>query len=173
MPTLRAGAAAVLVVVAVVLQVSALPRIAVGGVVGDLALLVTVGCALSRGPEFGALTGFAGGLLLDLAPPADHTAGRWALALALSGYLAGLARREAPAGPWQLALTVVLATVSAQLVFAATGGLLDDPGADRAAFGTRVGLAVGYDLLAAVVVVPMVMWGLARLGPARERRVPL
>ncbi len=36
----------------------------------------------------------APGLLLDLAPPADHVAGRWALALLLAGYVAGRVRQD-------------------------------------------------------------------------------
>ena len=39
--------------------------------------------------------GFFGGLLVDLAPPADHVAGRWALALVVAGYLAGRVRQDA------------------------------------------------------------------------------
>ena len=49
------------------------------------------------------MLGFAAGLLLDLAPPADHVAGRWALALVLVGYLAGRVRqdvRRQPRSPW-------------------------------------------------------------------------
>ena len=51
-----------------------------------------IAAALVRGPDYAALVGFAAGLVLDLAPPADHTAGRWALSLVLVGYLTGLAK---------------------------------------------------------------------------------
>ena len=44
--------------------------------------------------------GFGGGLLLDLVPPADHVAGRWALALLVAGYLSGrVGGRLSTAGP--------------------------------------------------------------------------
>ena len=53
--------------------------------------------ALVRGPQFAAVLGFFAGLLLDLAPPADHVAGRWALALVVVGYVAGRMRQDARA----------------------------------------------------------------------------
>ena len=55
----------------------------------NLCLLVVVAAALTRGPQFAAVLGFGAGLALDLAPPADHIAGRWALALVVVGYVAG------------------------------------------------------------------------------------
>jgi rod shape-determining protein MreD len=168
---LRIGLAVLLVMIAVTVQMSVLPHVAVAGVSCDLVLVVVVGLALSRGPEFGAVTGFIGGLLLDVAPPADHTAGRWALALALAGYVAGLMRRETSAGPVGVAVTVVLCAALSLGVFAATGSFLHDPSVDWSAFGVRLGIAAGYDVVAAILVIPVVMWMLRRVGPARERRV--
>src|ERR671939_499815 len=81
-----------LVVVALVLQVSVLARLHLPGAVPDLLLLTVVGLALVYGHVGGSLVGFGAGLLADLAPPADHAAGRYALVLCVIGYLAGLAR---------------------------------------------------------------------------------
>jgi rod shape-determining protein MreD len=170
MRSVRAVLVGVLLVVAVTLQLSALPHLAIAGVVVDLVLLVVVGLGLSRGPEFGAVAGFGGGLLLDVVPPADHTAGRWALALALAGYLAGLIRRDAPVGPWQVGLSVLLCTTQAHIVFVATGALLRDPDVQRADVGARLGAAIGYDVLAAVLVVPVVMWVVGRFDSAADER---
>src|SRR6478609_4794142 len=83
-----------LIILTVTLQVSVFSHFAVEGVAPDLALLLVIGAALVRGPTYAALVGFAAGLVLDLAPPADHTAGRWALALVVVGYVAGLAKGE-------------------------------------------------------------------------------
>ena len=92
--SLRMAAVAVLVIVTIVLQVSVFSHFAIDGVVPDFALLVVIAAALVRGPDYAALVGFAAGLVLDLAPPADHTAGRWALSLVLVGYLTGLVLRD-------------------------------------------------------------------------------
>ena len=79
---------------ALVLQVSLFPHFAWHGIVPNLCLLVVVGAALTRGPQFAAVLGFVAGVLLDLAPPADHVAGRWALALVVVGYVAGRVRQD-------------------------------------------------------------------------------
>jgi rod shape-determining protein MreD len=172
MSTLRVAVAVVVLVLAVTLQMSALPHIAIAGVTCDLALVVVIGFALARGPEFGAVTGFTAGLLLDLVPPADHTAGRWALALALAGYLAGLLRREGatPVGPGQLGVSVVLCTALAHLAFAGTGALLRDTAGSAGDVVGRIGVAIGYDVLASILVVPLVMWGIGRFESAQDRR---
>ena len=81
------------VVTALLVQVTVLPQFAweVGGlgVVPDVVLLVVVATALATDTRYGMLTGFFAGLVLDLAPPADHVAGRWALALMAVGYVVG------------------------------------------------------------------------------------
>ena len=95
----HAAAAGLAVSVALVLQLSVFSQLSWHGVVPDLVLLVVVAAALVRGAEFGMVLGFAGGVLLDLAPPADHVAGRWALALLLVGYVAGRVRQDARLTP--------------------------------------------------------------------------
>jgi rod shape-determining protein MreD len=77
MSVVRALVLTGVLVLAVVLQVAVFSVVSVDGVVPNLALLVVVAAALVRGPEFAAILGFVGGLLIDLAPPADHVAGRW------------------------------------------------------------------------------------------------
>jgi rod shape-determining protein MreD len=169
----RIGLATLFLLVAVTVQTSVLTNIAVAGVTADLTLIVVIALALSRGAEWGAITGFAGGLLLDIVPPADHTAGRWALALAIAGYVAGLIRRETssgPVGPLGVALTVVLGTAISLFLYCATGSLLHDPSVDWGEFGVRLGISAGYDVVAAIVVIPLVMWMMGRVTPARERR---
>jgi rod shape-determining protein MreD len=174
MPAIRIGLAALFLMLAVTVQTSLLPHIAVAGVICDLVMIVVVALALSRGAEWGAIAGFLGGLMLDVVPPADHTAGRWALALALSGYVAGLVRRETtsagPVGPLGVALTVVMGAALSLTVYSATGSLLHDPAVDWGEFGVRLGIAAGYDVVAAIVVIPLVMWVMGRVVPARERR---
>jgi rod shape-determining protein MreD len=173
MTAARVGLAALFLMIAVTVQTSMLPQLAVAGVTCDLVMIVVVALALSRGPEWGAIAGFAGGLLLDVVPPADHTAGRWALALALAGYVAGLIRRETsagPVGPLGVAMTVVLSAGLSLLVYSATGSLLHDPAVDWGKFGVRLGIAAGYDVVGAIVVIPLVMWVMRRVVPARERR---
>ncbi len=95
MTSARVAAAGATVSLALVLQMSVFSHFSWHGVVPNLVLLVVVGAALVRGAEFGMVLGFAGGVLLDLVPPADHVAGRWALALLLVGYVAGRVSQDA------------------------------------------------------------------------------
>ena len=73
MTTARSLAAAAAVLLALLLQVSLFPHVAWQGVVPNLALLVVVGAALTRGPQFAMVVGFAAetgdatGSVLDLA----------------------------------------------------------------------------------------------------------
>ena len=150
----------VLVVVALVLQVSMLARLHLPGAVPDLMLLVVLGLALTYGHVGGCLVGFGAGLLSDLAPPADHAAGRYALVLCVIGYLAGLARPEngrlkSATGPM---LVVVAAAIGATLLYALVGALVGDTAARHVGLGSLLFTAALYDLLLAPFVVPGIMF---------------
>ena len=82
----------------------------------------------SAGPEFAAVLGFFGGLAIDLAPPADHVAGRWALALVVVGYLAGRVRQDAGTSAIAAVVTVAASSFVGTSVFALSGMLLRRPG---------------------------------------------
>ncbi|HEX6151453.1 rod shape-determining protein MreD [Nocardioides sp.] len=164
--TLTAVAA---IVVALVLQVTVFPHVAWQGIVPNLVLLVVVAAALTRGPEFAAVLGFVGGVALDLAPPADHVAGRWALALVLVGYLAGRLRQTQKPTTTTVVLTVAGASFVGSSVFALTGMLLDDPGTDVGGLLTVVLVAVVWDVLLTPFVLPPLLGLFRKLEP--EQRV--
>ena len=168
MTWLRAAAAGALVVVALLLQVSVFPHIAWEGVVPNLALLVVVGAALTRGPQFAMTLGFAAGVLLDLAPPADHTAGRWALALLLVGYVAGRVRQDLRPGAGSVVATVAASSFIGTSVFAISGLLLGDPVTDVVDLLQVIFVAVLWDILLTPFVLPLVMGMFLRLEPSRN-----
>ncbi|MGW6746393.1 rod shape-determining protein MreD [Streptomyces sp. NPDC055025] len=149
-----------LVVVAMVVQVSILARLQLPGAVPDLTLLVVLALAFVYGHVGGAFIGFGAGLLADLAPPADHAAGRYALVLCVIGYLAGLARPEK--GQMRSALApmtaVVAAALGSTLLYAAVGALVGDTAARHVGLAGLLFSAAVYDLLLAPFVVPLVMW---------------
>ncbi|MGH3349009.1 MAG: rod shape-determining protein MreD [Nocardioides sp.] len=157
------------IVVALVLQVSVFPHVAWQGIVPNLVLLVVVASALTRGPEFAAVLGFVGGVALDLAPPADHVAGRWALALVLVGYLAGRLRQDQRPTTTTVVLTVAGASFVGTSVFALTGILLGDPGLDVGGLLTVVLVAVLWDVLLTPFVLPPLLGMFRKLEP--EQRV--
>ena len=163
----RAVAVLVAVSLAVVLQASLFDHLAVQGVVPDLVLLVVVAAGLAHGPEQGLVLGFASGLLLDLAPPADHVAGRWALALMVVGYVAGrLAGDGRPRVSVWLPVAVACAFVGTS-VFALTGVVLQDPAVGVGELLRVEVVAVCSDAVLALLVVPLTLALLAKVEPDR------
>jgi rod shape-determining protein MreD len=150
---------------AVVLQVAVFSVADLGGVVPNLALLVVVAAALVRGPQFAALLGFVGGLAIDLAPPADHVAGRWALALVVVGYLAGRVRQDAGSSAVAAVVTVAACSFVGTSVFALSGMLLRDPAIPVGEALRVIPLAVLYDVLVTPLVLPLLLRLLRRLRP--------
>ena len=158
---------------ALVLQVSVLSAFAWNGVVPDLVLLLVVAVALAPGAAAGGRVAlplaFAAGVLLDLVPPADHVAGRWALALVVAAYVAGRFRQEARPGSGPTA-TATVATVAAcsfvaSSVFALSGLLLGDRTAAVGEMLTVIGVGVLLDVLLAPFVMPPLYALLRRLDP--------
>ena len=166
MTWLRALAGAALVVVALLLQVSVFAQVAWHGIVPNLCLLVVVGAALTRGPQFAMTLGFAAGVLLDLAPPADHVAGRWALALVLVGYVAGRVRQDVRPSALGVVATVGAASFLGTSVFALTGLLLGELTVGVPEMLEVIAVAVLWDVLLTPFVLPLVMRLLDRLEPA-------
>jgi rod shape-determining protein MreD len=165
----RVAVAAGLVVTALILQVAVFPQIAWEGIVPNLCLLVVVAAALVRGPSFAATLGFFAGLLLDLAPPADHVAGRWALALVVVGFVAGLMRQDTRPSASTVVATVAVSSRVGTSVYALTGGVLGDGVAGSGDLVQVILVALLWDVLLTPLVLPAVMRLLARLEPAGAR----
>ncbi|WP_371632611.1 rod shape-determining protein MreD [Streptomyces sp. NBC_01259] len=148
-----------LVVLALVVQVSVFARLQLPGAVPDLLLMVVLGLAFVYGHVSGALIGFGAGLLADLAPPADHAAGRYALVLCVIGYLAGLVKPEN--GQLKSAVmpmaVVVAAAIGSTLLYAGVGALVGDTAARHVGLGSLLFTAAVYDLLLAPFTVPLIM----------------
>ncbi|MDT0269175.1 rod shape-determining protein MreD [Streptomyces sp. DSM 44915] len=151
--------AAVLIFVALMAQVTILARLGLPGAVPDLLLLTVLGLALVYGHTGGAWVGFAAGLLADLAPPADHAVGRYALVLCVIGYAAGLTKPEN--GQHRSAtvpmLVVAGGALSSTLLYAGVGALVGDTPARGVGLTSLLLTATLYDLLLAPFVVPLVM----------------
>ncbi|WP_405481240.1 rod shape-determining protein MreD [Streptomyces sp. NBC_00009] len=148
-----------LVIVALVVQVCVLARLQLPGAVPDLVLLTVVGLALVYGNVGGAFIGFGAGLLADLAPPADHAAGRYALVLCVVGYLVGLAKPDngqlrSAFGPM---VVVVAAAIGSTLLYAVVGALVGDTAARHVGIGSLLFTAALYDLLLAPFTVPFII----------------
>jgi rod shape-determining protein MreD len=165
MTYLRWLAALGAVVVALVVQVSLFPHVSWHGIVPNLCLLVVVAAALTVEAPFALLLGFAAGLVLDLAPPADHVAGRWALALTVAAFLAARVRQDVRPTALAVVGTVAAASFVATSLFALSGVLLSDPAMSVAGLLEVVLVAVLWDVLLTPFVLPPLMKLFSRLGP--------
>ena len=150
---------------AVIVQLTVVNRLPLpGGAVPDLVLLLVTAIAVCTSPLTGALAGFAAGLALDVAPPAVHYAGEYALVFCLAGWGAARVNRAI----WDMrgvrdpvvAFTVMAGAAAAgEAGKAALGMMLSDPDVTGAAAGRVLPTAILYDLLAA----PFAFWLAARI----------
>ena len=146
----------VLVAVTVVFQLTVVDRIAFpGGSAPDLVLVEVAALALAGGPLAGALTGFWGGLALDVAPPGSHFTGEDALVFCLVGYACGLladtASGDGGTEGGHTALFEILVTAAGAMcgeaMLALLGVMLSDPRVTWPAITNVLPLAVVYDIL--------------------------
>jgi rod shape-determining protein MreD len=166
MSSSRTGVVAFVILLAVTLQVAVFNLFAVNGVVPNLALVVVVAASIARGPQFGAGVGFVAGMLLDLAPPADHVAGRWALALVLVAILAGRVRQDARRSPIAGLATVAVCSFIATSVFALSGVVLGDHALPASEMMQVIGIALLWDVVVAPLLLPGLMTLFERTRPA-------
>ena len=128
---------------------------AVNGVVPNLALIVVVAASdrpRSRSSVPSSVS--SPGMLLDLAPPADHVAGRWALALVLVAILAGRVRGDARRSPLAGLATVAVCSFVATSVFALSGVVLGDHALPAGEMIQVIGIALLWDVVVAPLLLP-------------------
>ena len=170
---LTAAVLAVGLLAAVVVQLTVVNRLPwPGGAVPDLVLLLVTAIAVCTSPLAGALAGFAGGLALDVAPPAVHYAGEYALVFCLAGWGAARVDRairdtRGERDPMITFAVMAGAAAAGEAGKAALGMMLSDPDVTGAVASRVLPTAILYDLLAA----PFVFWLVARItrGADAER----
>jgi rod shape-determining protein MreD len=153
------------ITVALVLQVTLFPHVAWHGIVPNICLLVVVAAALTVEAPFALVLGFTAGVVLDLAPPADHVAGRWALALTVVAFLAARVRQDVKPTALAVVGTVAAASFVATSIFAITGLLVRDPSMSVGGMVEVVLVAVVWDVLLTPFVLPPLMKVFSRLNP--------
>lgn len=152
MSWLRAGLMALLVLTAVLVQLTVLPLLGLPGATPDLIAVTVIGLGLVGGPVRGTIAGFAAGLLLDLLPPADGVLGLSAVLLVVVGYLAGLLGQTERSPLSSVLLTGVLCG-GIVIGYALVGGVVADP---RVSWERVPGLLL-TQVLYAVVLAPFVL----------------
>jgi rod shape-determining protein MreD len=167
------------VVLAVIVQLTIINRIAFPGGTGpDLVLLAVAALSLANGPLAGSLIGFCAGLALDVAPPGSHFVGQDALVFCLIGYACGLVADEPSSDGvpdqghtalFEITVTAV-AVVFGEALSSLLGAMLSDPRVTWAAITHVLPIAVIYDLLLCPFVLLAVAAALRLAGGARRSR---
>ncbi|HEX8780240.1 MAG TPA: rod shape-determining protein MreD [Nocardioides sp.] len=165
MNRVRLLVAVLAVLLALVLQVSLFPYVAWQGVVPNVCLLVVVAAALTISAPEALVLGFVAGLALDLVPPADHLAGRWALALTVVAFLAARVRQDVRPTAMTVVGTVAASSFIGTSLYALTGVLLQDPVMGVPDLLRVILAAVVWDVLLTPFVLPLLMKLFVRLDP--------
>lgn len=165
MSRLRVPVAVLALLVALVLQVTFFSHLSWQGVVPNLVLLVVVACGLTLPPTQALVLGFTGGLLLDLVPPADHVAGRWALALSVVAFVVARVRPDVRPTALGVVATVAAASFVGCSIYALSGLLLSDPAVSVGEVLTVILVGVVWDVVLTPLVLPGLMRLLGRLDP--------
>ncbi len=154
----RAILSALLVAAAIVLQLTVVNRLALpGGGEPDLVLLVVVALGLCGGPVPGALTGFAAGLCLDLAPPASALIGEYALVFCVIGFCCGKLRGALSQSALLALGTAAAAAAVGEALYAAVGLTLDRAQVTVASVRQLLPSSVGYDVALTPIVLVAVL----------------
>jgi rod shape-determining protein MreD len=147
--------AALVVLVAILLQISLVNELRIADAIGDLVLVVVVAAGVTGGADRGAAYGFAAGLAFDLL--VDSPFGLTALTYALVGYGVGVVATalQRTSGWWPVAMAAA-AGVAQAVLYTSLGILV---GVDYP-FGDVPAIALALALVGAVLVVPMehVLW---------------
>lgn len=159
-----------LLLTALVVQLGLASRLHLPGATPDVVMVTVVALAMRNGSLHGCLAGFLAGLALDLAPPADHAVGRWALVLCLVGYLTGMFDDDVERSVIFPLAVVASASALSTLAYAALGAVIGESGAGWSTVLGVLPSAVAYDVVLTPLVF-LVVAGLARrVAPDPLRR---
>ena len=165
----RFALAAGAVVIALVLQLTLVDRLALpGGGAPDLVLLAVVALGLTGGPVAGMLTGFWAGLAMDVAPPAAGMLGEHALVFCVVGYGCGRLSRMTDRSAASALGVAAFAAAAGEVLYVAVGLMLGDPGISWTAIRSVLPPSVLQDVL----ISPFVVFGIWKAGGQPASRSP-
>ena len=153
------------IITALVLQLSVLTRLRVAGVMPDLMLLLAVAAGLTGGPARGAVVGFASGMAVDLF--LRTPLGLSALVFCMVGYAVGIAQTGILRSAWWIpVVTALLASATGELLFALAGAMLGETQLVRAHLLLVIAVVAATNAVLAPLTVPTMGWALG----SRPRR---
>ncbi|MGI9023725.1 MAG: rod shape-determining protein MreD [Acidimicrobiales bacterium] len=153
------------VLTALIIELTLLTRVRVLGVMPNLMLLLAVAAGIVGGPVRGAAVGFGSGMAVDLF--LQTPLGLSALVYSMVGYAVGTAQTGILRSSWWIpVLTAFVASAGGELAFALTASVLGDTSLVTARLGLVIVLVGAMNALLAPVTVRTMGWALDR-APAR------
>ena len=166
----RVAAVAVTVILAITIQSTLLAQATLLGVIPQLVLVVIASFAFVDGERVGLVTGFFGGLFIDLLLP-QSIVGLTALVYTLIGYGVGRFRQfTVGESVWTPVLVVGVASALAEVSYALLAIMLGQAWVSISDTAKVAGLVVLYDILLTPFVFPLVRRIAVRFGPERVYR---
>jgi rod shape-determining protein MreD len=148
------------VITALVLQLSVLTRLRVAGVMPDIMLLLAVAAGLTGGQARGAIVGFASGMAVDLF--LRTPLGLSALVFCMVGYAVGTAQTGILRSSWWIpVVTALLASAAGELLFALAGAMVGETQLVRAHLLLVIAVVGATNALLAPLTVRTMGWALA------------
>jgi rod shape-determining protein MreD len=145
--------AALLMLVAALMQVTWAPALSVHGAFPNLVLVVVIAITWTRGQRAGLISACAGGLLLDLTAPGPL--GPHALALLVGSYVTGFwVRNVDPSGPVHPMIATAVSTAIYAAVLVGADDLLNLP---VPPLGLVLDLALAAAIYNSVLALPVVL----------------
>lgn len=155
-----------ILVVALLVHMTVLPEFRIAGVMPDVMLLLAVAAGLEGGPMYGALIGFASGMLADLL--LTTPLGLSALVFTVVGYAVGVTKGGLLRDTWWFPVLVAFVASSAgEGLFALAATVIGDTHVLNAHLTTIMVVVGATNAILAPVVVRVVRWSLAGRHPVR------
>lgn len=127
MAVVRVALVVVLLLTALLVQLTVLPLFGLPGATPDVLVVVVAALGLAGGENRGALAGFGAGLALDLVPPSYGVLGLSAVVLTVVGYVAGYQGQRTDRPALLTIGWVALLAGGSVLGYALLGGIVSDP----------------------------------------------
>ena len=151
---------ALVLITALVLQVSLVARFSLDGARGDLLLLVALSAAVAEGPEKGAIVGFAAGVTFDLV--LNTPFGLSALVYCVMGFVVGWFQGSVLRVSWWMpVVSVILGSVLGVVLYALAGVVLDQASLSGPPLPTIVVAVSVLNGLLAPLTTKLMRWALA------------
>ena len=148
-----------LVVVALVLQLTLLGGIRIAGVHPDVMILLPVAAGIVGGSDRGALVGFVVGLVTDLFLQTPF--GLSALTFCLLGYAVGMVQGGLIRSAWWIpGATAVVATAGGEVLYALLGAIVGQGAMISGRLLTIAGVVGLVNGLLALALVPAMAWAM-------------